>query len=180
MVLPGHLACGYLAALSTLAIGNPALPAEQSATLLVIGTLSGEIPDIDIGWSLFRRYILGKNGGDHRKYFTHGPLFWLIVSAAISMIATIVSSLFLQYLALILAFGTLGHFTLDSIDHGVMWLWPFSKRKFSLLGNRDESGKDKRCDMSYYWHFITEEYPKTTSFRLEFILLVIAVVTFML
>ena len=72
MVLPGHLAGGYLASRAVLFLTHATFTPVQTATLLVIGTLAGEAPDIDFIFFYFnQRSKTSKKVAEHRDYFTH-------------------------------------------------------------------------------------------------------------
>ena len=175
MVLPGHLAGGYLATSLLLGIAKPGLSVGQLEALFLIGTLAGDLPDIDI----MRFHFEEKNRKanmvrSHREYFTHGPLFWIATCALVSLIGYLFGSTFTIYLGFILIASTLSHLILDSIDDGVMWLWPFSKRRFGIFKSKEVLVNGPHS-ISYYWKFITNEYPRCWSFYGEVLATLVAV-----
>ena len=134
MVLPGHISGGYIVTKAILSILHPSFSAAKINALLIIGTLSGELPDID----LVRLYFAGKRSKtvmdeDHRNYITHTPLVWLCVAGIIFIVGMLMSSSFTKYLSLAVLAGSWSHLLLDSIEYGVMWLWPFSSKRYSLI-----------------------------------------------
>jgi hypothetical protein len=163
MVLPGHIAGGYLFTRAFLALTHATFSASQTTALLIIGTLAGELPDID----LLRFYLANRSGfsidHNHRLYATHAPLFWLIVSLIVVALGYIVSSPFVIYLGWIILSGSWGHLILDSIEDGVMWLWPFSRQRFALRNVPDfdaakYAGKYRPGTFAFYWDYIWTVY----------------------
>jgi len=129
MVLPGHIAGGYLAAEAILLLAHPALPASQLTALLIIGTLAGEAPDIDLIWFyLEHRFNKTVNVEGHRDYVTHAPLVWVIISLIIAVIGMAAHSVFTEYIGWMILAGSMSHFILDSIEYGVTWLWPLTNK----------------------------------------------------
>ena len=131
MVLPGHLSGGYLAARAVLALA-PAAAAfspTQTTILLVIGTLFGDSPDIDLFFYYFNQKSShpDNNENGHRHYITHAPIFWLCVSLTIVLIGWLSGSLFTQFVGWMILSGSWSHLLLDSIEFGVRWFWPFSQ-----------------------------------------------------
>ncbi len=164
MVLPGHLAGGYLATRALLAISHPGFSVAETDTLLIIGTLAGELPDID----LVRWYFDAK--GDHRDYFTHAPFFWLLISLAIAAAGYFFGSLFTEWVGWLVLAGSWSHLMLDSIEYGVMWLWPISSKSFVLKKEvPPENIAARPGSPSHHFKYVTGVYMKTISFWLEMI-----------
>lgn len=175
MVLPGHLAGGYLATQIVLVVGQPVFSSWQIGALTIIGILAGELPDID----LIRFHFDEKKNGrsrvrSHREYFTHGPLFWIILSLIVAGGGYLFAGTFGAYIGWILLAGTMSHMVLDSIDDGVMWLWPFSRKRYGVFKGLEVLA-DGPHSISYYWKFVTREYPKYWTFYAEILTTVIAV-----
>ena len=180
MVLPGHLAGGYIAAEALLSLLDPALSPGQIAAVYAIGTLAGELPDIDIAiHALVSRLRLGGVKLNHRQYVTHAPIFWLGVSAIIAAAGLSFSSIFIIMCGLAVLAGTLSHFILDSIDFGIRWLWPFSQKRISLTDPGPEVRTGDPSSFSYYRDFILKEYYKKISFYAEIAVTVIALYLFL-
>ena len=169
MVLPGHLAGGYLVTLALVSIthagSNGVFTHEQLNVLLIIGTLAGELPDIDLIRDYFEQRRDEKHLIDHREYFTHAPSFWLAVSLVIVTSGYVAGSSFTQYVGWIILAGTWSHFILDSIEHGVIWLWPLTNKKFRLLETPDSFIEGHPGTIPYYWRFITQKYFKYWTCR---------------
>ncbi len=190
MVLPGHLAGGYLTATALLTIFHPDFSATQINTLLIIGTLAGELPDIDLFFFNIKHRKDGneqkniENAESHRDYITHIPFFWLTISAAISLVGfvsggifgfTFMSQTFIEWLGLIIFSGTLSHFVLDSIEYGIRWFAPWSNKRFAIQREVHEKPTDDRPgSIKQYFHFLIRTYWKMKTFWLEIIVTITA------
>jgi membrane-bound metal-dependent hydrolase YbcI (DUF457 family) len=181
MVLPGHLAGGYLTATALLAVFHPDLSMAQTNALLVIGTLAGELPDIDLFFFNIRhrrdrnepRHI--QDTDNHRNYITHVPFFWFIVSATISFVGFI-SSTFIEWIGFILLAGTLSHFILDSVEYGIRWFAPWSNKRFAIqLQVPEKTTDDRPGSIKQYFHFLIHTYWKMKTFWLEIIVTIVAI-----
>ena len=122
----GHIGGGLLVASAAEKI---IFKGEMSAATLGIVVFLSILPDMDgIAAFLFRRWRPGSKKLDHHDYVTHTPIFYIFWSIVIWIgIGRQLSILFLLL--------TMTHLLLDSYgtDDGIMWLWPISKRKFSVL-----------------------------------------------
>ena len=192
MVLPGHLAGGYLAATALLAVFHPDLSTSQINSLLIIGTLAGELPDIDlIFFNLKHRqdrsskqnsneFVSVENTEDsesHRNYITHVPFFWLVISALIILAGSIFDSIITEYFGWMILLGTISHFILDSIEYGIRWLAPISKKRYALKYNVPmEKVTDRPGSILQYFHFIIRTYWKTKTIWCEILISIIALV----
>jgi membrane-bound metal-dependent hydrolase YbcI (DUF457 family) len=65
---------------------------------------------------------------NHREFITHVPLFWFIISLIIFSLGFLLDSKFIEVIALLLLAGTFSHFVFDSIEYGIRWVEPFSKK----------------------------------------------------
>ncbi len=172
MVLPGHLAAGYLATRALLAIFHPGFSSTEIDALLIIGTLAGELPDIDLAKLYFDHKLKRPNRtNDHRVYITHAPLFWLIISITVALVGFLVSSIFVEWIGWLIWAGSWTHLAIDSIEYGVMWAWPFSKKLFALKKEVPVETIDARPGSpKYHFKYIKEVYLKTVSFWAEIII----------
>lgn len=174
MVLPGHLAGGYIAASTVLSLLDPSLSHEQIATLLVIGTIAGELPDIDLIFFYFKHKKdrtethQTSESENHRNYVTHIPLFWLIVGLVIMSGGYIFNSLYVTYTGLLLIAGTWSHLILDSIDYGIRWLAPWSQNRFALKKDLPrQTSTDRPGSLMQYIHFVLRTYWRMSTFWFE-------------
>jgi len=176
MVLPGHLAGGYLATKAIVAIFQPALNSSQVIWLYLIGTLAGELPDIDIAWFYLTRIVFKTNSKEnHREHATHAPLLWLALSLIIAAAGYILKDIFVQYIGWTILVGTWSHFILDSIEYGIRWLWPFSDKRLCFREVPDADIDAPKGSLSYYWEFVTGHYPRRLTFCAEIIVVVVAI-----
>lgn len=189
MVLPGHLAGGYIATTVVLSLlpASVQFSTDQLTILYIVGILSGEIPDIDL--LLF--YFLKKKNKDqsknnHREFITHVPLFWFIISLIIFSLGFLLDSKFIEVIALLLLAGTLSHFVFDSIEYGIRWIEPFSKKRLSLfkdtvktnINNVDEKNLTIGS-IPYYWNYIKTSYIKSSTIYFEITVVIIAIIIFL-
>jgi len=141
MILPGHLAGGYLATHALLFLAPATFSPTEVYALYAIGIIASDSPDIDLLWFYFENKKYEKNQklnhgevengkaskhpkANHREHITHTPIFWLIVSAIIAFIGYIFNSSFTEFGALVILAGSWSHLIFDSIVFGVCWFWP--------------------------------------------------------
>lgn len=104
--------------------------------LMITAVLFCLLPDIDIFYFLYKKYIKKTSIIDHRSW-THFPILYL---PAYLIILSVES--FLNYshsISTIFALSVFWHFLHDTlfIGWGVMWGWPFSKRKYKIFPDRN-------------------------------------------
>jgi hypothetical protein len=106
------------------------------ATLGLIIFLS-ILPDLDsLPAYIFKKWRPGQKKLDHHNYFSHTPLFYILLSIFVGIGLG-------KELGLLFLLVTLTHLLLDSwaTDDGIMWLWPIRKQKYSILpSNLHEGG----------------------------------------
>ena len=181
MLPPGHIAAGYLAAYSLLKLTGYNFDAQQVNQLLFWGMFFGFVPDMDM-FAVFIRvksFSVDANKSDHRKFITHTPLFWLIVGLVVYLTA---SGLFVKTIGLLIWFGAGSHLFLDTIQHGIPWLRPFSDRLYALKdrGLSFSPSPSQRHNFFSYWLEFTWLYATKTklSFYLELVIIVVAVLVY--
>ncbi len=177
MVLPGHIAGGYLATTALLSLSHGALTPLESNILLSIGTLAGEGPDIDvlIFWFMRRQSAEAKKKDGHRDYITHIPFAWLIGCFVISAVGFAIGSPFIEYLGAVIFCGAVSHFILDSIEYGIKWLWPFSDRRFCIKTSPQFDMKKEPGSFAYYAEYVRKFYIKSPTFYVEILVTALAV-----
>lgn len=182
MVLPGHLAAGYLTTFVVLKIASAwfsiSLSVSQTFWLFIIGTLLGDGPDVDAVFGILKSRSLSPKGLDgHRKYVTHAPVLWLIAGLAIFFTARFFASDtwsgFFQILGLLIWLCPWSHFLCDSMENGVMWLWPLTTRWFAL---KNPGGKNE--DHPHDWRTLFSGYFKTPVAWVEGLLVILALIVF--
>jgi len=165
---------------------------NQTTILLIIGTLAGDGPDIDLIWYYFENrnstLSLPKESNDfhrndktiasnHREYPTHAPLTWLILCALIVLAGLITNSIFTVFIGLTILAGSWSHFVLDSIEFGIRWFWPFSNKRYCLHKTVEIEPAGQKGTFSYYWKMITtRDFLKSWSLYAEILIVMIAVV----
>lgn len=160
-----------MAARGLLALFHPSFSASQTNSLLIIGTLAGELPDID----LICLYFAGK--GCHRNYVTHTPLFWLAISMMVTVVGSLAGSLFVQWIGWIVIACSWSHLLLDSIEEGVMWLWPWSKRRFALKEEPAHEDIDARPgSLEYHFKYVNRVYLKSVTIWAEIAVTIAALI----
>jgi len=181
MVLPGHIAGGYLVTRALLKLAGSSLSTSQNVALLIIGTLAGELPDIDLIWYYLEHRFSKNNGAQsHRNYITHAPTFWLILCLLIVFVGYVTTSTFTEWLGWIILAGTFSHFLLDSIEYGITWLWPFSKKEFCLYRLPEPHIHKRTGSFSYYFEYLTKYYVRSWTFVAEVLVVLIACGVFLL
>ncbi len=127
MTTLSHSAVGYLVTRYFVQLGW--LP--DSSTPYILGVVFANIPDIDALKGLRKIH-------DHHSNFknlSHYPINWFIVFAFVALLALpFPIRFFYSYLGLA-AVSVLLHFVMDtfSIYHGIAWLGPWNKRKYSFI-----------------------------------------------
>lgn len=167
----GHLAVGYLVTYFFLKLFNIALSAGEINTLLIIGAIFGAIVDLDfVSFFAKNKSVKLKEKDSHRDQFSHAPIVWLIIGLLIYVLPGIY---FVSIMGLVIWISVWSHFALDSIEHGIMWLYPWSNKRYHLF-------KDKIFNMNYddnalkfYGKFYFKFYPRTKTFWVELIIIIL-------
>lgn len=170
MLPPGHLAGGYLTAQALLKIVKPDLPEAELRQLLYWGLFFSVAPDLDtfVSFAMEKAFFVKDQRHNHRKFLSHAPLLWLFASLLVYCLS---SSEFGRVFGLIILTGSFTHFILDSIEYGIMWLWPFSKKVFAL--KNPERNFDNPYDSFWqYWIYFVKQYSKTLTFFAEILIIV--------
>ncbi len=176
MVLPGHLAGGFLSAKAVLFLAGAIFTPFETAVILIIGIISGEGPDMDVLKFYFdRNKTDGSRPNGHRDYITHAPIVWILFSAVVYLLGIIFSNNFIAIIGLTILIGSMSHFIFDSIEYRIRWLWPFSNRTFSLKPKPEPAIDLPPGTLPFYWTFIRKYYIKTWTFYLEIIVFSLAI-----
>lgn len=178
MLPPGHIAGGYIVALGYVAILQPDIPAKEIDTLLTTAAFFAFAPDLDMFITFFRQRSarLGQKENNHRYLVTHTPFFWLLVSASF---AVFTPKPFGWHIASVVFLGALSHLILDSIQFGIMWLYPVSRRVYALRDRAVEFHLPPKGFVAH-WTDLVIAYARrfTLTFVLEIILIITAVIAF--
>ena len=132
MLPPGHIAAGYVTTKALLHYTHAQLTHHQQTVLLWWGSVLGLAPDFDVFyWLVKHRTLKAEHKTDNHRYFlSHAPILWLLAGGLIFLLApTEYGKLF----GLLVWLCSWSHFVLDSIQYGIMWLWPLNKRIYCLF-----------------------------------------------
>ncbi len=174
MLPTGHIAAGFLTAYSIVKIARPDLELSQINQLLFFGAFFGFAPDLDefYVFAKSRSWLVASETTSlmHRKFFSHTPVLWVLGG----LIIFLFTSGFIKLLGLIILFSSLSHFLLDSIEHGIMWLWPFSSKVYAL---KDAGFNFLIKEKNFFKHSFQflQIYTTRLSFYLEVLIILVAI-----
>ena len=130
MRVTGHIAGAYLVTkslLSSWSLGDQTI----NSTLLVLGTLSGGLPDLDyLYYAIKSRGIKFGTDFQHHKWISHTFPFYIIPGLFFYFLGETLNASFMSMAAVVITVAATTHLLLDMIGSGdgIMWAWPFSKR----------------------------------------------------
>lgn len=174
MLPPGHVAAGYLTALLAVKVFKPEISSDQLNCVYWWGMFWAFSPDLDAFWAFFRSKSL-KLGPEHRQFYSHRPLIWMFVGILLYLF---VENSFWKFNIILLIFGSLSHFILDSIEYGVPWLWPINSKLFALINPGKTRFVNKEKSFIGYWLSFVKYYTTRPTFYLEIIIIILALVVF--
>jgi len=178
MLPPGHIAAGFLTAKALLKVLHPQLSTVRQNQLLLWGMFFGFAPDLDYFYVFFREHAftvkdMGRN--NHRRFITHAPLLWLIAGLLIYFFS---ADVYYKFIGLLLWLGSWSHFMLDSIEDGVMWLWPISLKRYALKFPSIIK-VDNNNFFGYWWKFIGQYIKSRVTFYFEVLIIITAAAVFL-
>ena len=109
---------------------------EITPSTIIIGALLGVVPDLDTLFALlFGKWSPGAEMLSHHRYFSHTPVFYIIISSLIWWVLG-------WKWAFLFLMITLTHLIMDSwsTDDGIMWLWPFQMKQYSIFPMDSHAG----------------------------------------
>lgn len=115
-MLIAHLPAGYLLG----AFAQRCVPA-QANTIMSAAIFGSLAPDLD----MFYFHLIDGRSTHHHDYFTHWPLFWLVVGFFLAAAALTFRCSWLPLAAVFMA-GTMLHMAMDTVAAPLHWLAPFS------------------------------------------------------
>jgi hypothetical protein len=177
MLPSGHVAAGFLTGVVLLKFSHTIFLPSEVNSLLWLSVFFGFAPDIDVFFVFFKTsslLVCGDEKVNHRKYFTHAPILWLIAGLAVYFLA---DSEFYKHVGLIIWLASWSHFILDSIEHGVMWLWPLSNKVFALKSTGQRHVISEKNFFKHTWEFL-KFYTTRLSFYLEVLIILIALIIY--
>jgi len=178
MLPTGHIAGGYLVAQAVLALAHPALSVMEQQQLLWWGMFFAFAPDLDmfVVFMKTKRFV-ASDDVSHRKFWSHAPILWLVGGLAIFFFGLVQRSVFIEYLGIIVWLGSWSHFALDTIQHGVMWLWPWGKEPVALFDRGIKDNIPLQVFLSY-WVKSVKFY--ITRLAISFVLELVVIITALL
>ena len=180
MLPPGHIAAGYLLVDTYEKIFKPVLSAKQKNVLPWLGAFFGFVPDLDMFVAFFhnKSFTIQEEKSEHREYYTHYPILWLIASLITMIFSSISKNVFGFTVGIAILLGTWSHFLLDSIDSsvGIKWFWPFKNSYYVLIQSKPKSRK-KAGKFFKFWFEFLRWYIKDGGWtsKIELILLIILI-----
>jgi len=171
MLPPGHIAAGFLTARALLHFSRAGLSAAQQTQLLWWGTFFSFAPDLDSFVSFAREKsftVRNPQKNNHRRFISHVPLLWMLAGLIIYFVG---QSPYFKTFGLLLWLCSWSHFLLDSVEYGIMWLWPFNKEIWALKG-RGADWKIQGKNFFEYWINFLKFYLTRWTFYAELIILI--------
>lgn len=179
MLPPGHVAGGYLVAVTLTGLISPVLSEQETGLLIAIGMFFGFAPDLDMFISFLRKgeARLGQGEHNHRYLITHTPIFWLFVG---TLTALLIPQPLGWHVGAMMFFGALSHLALDSIQFGIMWVFPFTRRLFALRDSGVEFHLSQDKGFLAHWGEMVAMYARrfTLTFVCEILVIAAALIVF--
>lgn len=123
----GHLPAGYL-------LTHRLVRRRNETTLSIklvmsVGLTAAVLPDFD----LFYFYLVDHRQNPHHTYWTHLPIFWLIMASVSASIARLLRRQDLLLLFLVLYANVFFHLLLDTLVGHILWLYPLSTKSLAMI-----------------------------------------------
>ncbi|MBU1119155.1 metal-dependent hydrolase [Patescibacteria group bacterium] len=103
------------------------LSQKKKYVFYLIGGLIGVAVDLDF---LYTQFLSAKLS--HHDYITHTPLFFLILFLLMTLIGYATKKEEISAFAKVFLVSTFTHLVLDSVNGGIMWLYPLSKQLIGI------------------------------------------------
>jgi len=176
MLLLGHLALGYLVTYGLLKLFNFGFSVADTNFILALGTIFGAIVDLDFfSYFIKNKTLRLRKDVSHRDQITHAPLLWLIVGLIVFFFG---SDIFSRVVGLTIWISSWSHFAFDTFEHGVMWQYPFSRKKYNLLGDKPFIPKKGEGLTEHYRRFFFEFYPRRKTFWIEIVVIILFLIVY--
>lgn len=114
-----HLPSGYL-------FGRASGSCDRA--VLIAALIGSVAPDFDMLWF----YLVDQGQTHHHRFWPHIPLVWAGIAALVLPLIAITARRWLAPAAAFLG-AVMMHLVLDTVNGGIMWLWPFSDRLVTLV-----------------------------------------------
>lgn len=172
MLPPGHIAGGYLTSRLLQKFLPYSFTTRQKKQLSFLGALFGFMPDLDFFYAFYKThsFTIDVHEIDHRLFLTHTPILWLAIGLSVFALT---KKPFVKALGLLLWLGTWSHLILDSIEHGVRWLWPLNANLYALM-HISERIERTGGFISFWWGVVEWYTTNSVTFYLEIIIIAFA------
>ncbi|WP_455210928.1 metal-dependent hydrolase [Kaarinaea lacus] len=125
-----HMPAGFLLTRYCLrSFGSKNLNTGALKNYMLFGLICSVLPDFD----LIYFYLIDNRQHAHHSYWTHIPLFWLLLSGLLYFGTKAVFKRKLGLACVILLVNTQLHLFLDSVAGGVYWLYPLNREYYRLF-----------------------------------------------
>ena len=114
-----HLLSGYL-------FGRAS--GSHDRAVLIAALIGSVAPDFDMLWF----YLVDQGQTHHHRFWPHIPLVWAGIAVLVLPLIAITARRWLAPAAAFLG-AVMMHLVLDTVNGGIMWLWPFSDRLVTLV-----------------------------------------------
>lgn len=176
MILPGHLALGYLLTYFLIKFSGLSFSPVEVNFLLVLGTVFGAVIDLDFfSYFVKHRTLKLHNNKSHRDQMSHTPILWLAIGLLIYFYST---DTLTAMVGLVVWISVWGHLLFDTIEHGIMWLYPFSSKRYRFFMERELPHNGKEGLIEHYKVFFMDFYPTTKTFWIEIIVVIIFLIVY--
>ncbi len=102
---------------------------QQATLLLAIGLIGSVFPDVDLAYF----YLFDQRQYHHHSYWTHVPVYWVVILCGGLTLAHLLRSRLLAAASIVLVGSVLLHLLLDTELGAIRWLYPFSTKSFPLF-----------------------------------------------
>ncbi len=123
----GHLPAGYL--LTRWLTARAPLRARNTKVLMAAGMLGSVFPDFD----MFYFYFIDNRQTHHHLYWTHWPMFWILVLVVSAVLFIALKQRAWLLIACVFVANALVHLMLDTNVGDVWCLAPFVNQSFALF-----------------------------------------------
>ncbi len=118
----GHIPTNYLVACAT----DRIISLQFRTLALKIFVIAGILPDLDMLYF----YLLDSRNHHHHLYWTHIPLYWIIMYIGSCVVSLLSRSRKLFILSSAFLLGIMMHLLLDTPMGGIAWLYPVSSKLY--------------------------------------------------
>ena len=97
------------------------------------------------------------------------------------LVYLLANSLYWKYFGLVILASAGSHLLVDSIEIGVMWLWPFSKKQYMLIDNPTTHGNPFSSEKNivvYYMKMYRYVYMRMHTFKIGLVVVFISLILF--